>query len=207
MRKQRLCCWRKEPVNICVSFLLDQRVEELINAFKGMASFGQTPTTPHEIPQWLIKFIAAAYGCSAKCTDFTTARITLFNALIKKKADNDINRFLPPTAQALLPHLQRAALQTFISRQCYTPPPINVPDATNFGWQREGSICFQSPCPNATVLTLITSSQARQTRTIRHLQMMKRQVVRKVIQRHLLTSLRTVTVISKEDFVRFDDCS
>jgi hypothetical protein len=140
MRKQRFCCWRKEPVNIGVSFLLDQRVEELINALKGMASFGQTPTTPHEIPQWLIKFIAAAYGCSAKCTDFTTARITLFNALIKKKADTDINRFLPPTAQALLPHLQRAALQTFISRQCCTPPPINVPNATNFGWQREGSM-------------------------------------------------------------------
>ena len=34
--------------------------------------------------------------------------------------------------------MQRAALQTFISQQCCTSPPVHVPDAINFGWRRDG---------------------------------------------------------------------
>ena len=103
----------------------------------GMASFGQTSITPREIPQWLVEFIVAAYGCHSNFTDLTTARISLFKALTKRKVDADINRCFPPTAKVLIPHLQRAALQTFISRQCCTPPPVHVPDAISFGWRRD----------------------------------------------------------------------
>ena len=133
-----------------------------------------------------------------------------FNALIKKKADTDINRFLLQTAQALLPAFRicNGLLCRLSSHgSAVLLLQLMLPMQRTLGGNERVPCCFQSPCPNATVLTLITSSQARQTRTIRHLQMMKRHVVRKVIQRHLLTSLRTVTVISKEDFVRFDECT
>ena len=140
MRKQRLCCWQKEPVNIGVSFLLDQRVEKRYPGCCKICAFGTAAIrSSNELDQPLRYLMWCRWCLSKGCHSFQRVD-QFFNALIKKKADTDINRFLPPTAQALLPHLQRAALQTFISRQCCTPPPINVPDATNFGWQREGSM-------------------------------------------------------------------
>jgi hypothetical protein len=107
---------------------------------EGMASFGQIAEPPRQIPEWLMKFVIAAYGCAPNCADITTARIKLFTALTKKKLDTDINRFLPPTDNALLPHIQRAALQTYISRQCCSRSPVIIPDVTKFGWKREGKM-------------------------------------------------------------------
>ena len=110
-----------------------------------MASFGQTLMPPSELHNWLIKFVVNAYGCTSSCNDLTTARIALFKDLIKKKIDTDINRFLPPTDKALIPHVQRAALQTYISRNCCSPPPVLLPDATKFGWKRDESMNMLVP--------------------------------------------------------------
>ena len=107
---------------------------------QGLASFGQTLVPPKRIPDWLMKFVITAYGCTSNSPDLTSARIELFKSLTRRKLDTDINRFLPPTKEALLPHLQRAAYQTYISRQCCTCPPVLLPEATNFGWRVEGSM-------------------------------------------------------------------
>ena len=112
----------------------------------------------------LIKFIAAAYGCSAKCTDFTTARITLFNALIKKKADILTGSFRQQHKRCF--RICNGLLCRLSSHGSAVLLQLMFPMQRTLGGNERVPCCFQSPCPNATVLTLFTRSQARHTRTI-----------------------------------------
>ena len=84
---------------------------------RGMASLATDAIPITHISRWLVSFILRAYGCGvaeADEMDLTEGRVALFKTLIKCKKDADIDRLLPPTSRALLPHLQRARYQTLL---------------------------------------------------------------------------------------------
>ena len=84
--------------------------------------------------------MSIAHGCqSPNIPDLTKLRSTLFEKLSKSKTDADIDRCLPPSAKELLPHMQRAAYQTIISRKSCSAPPVILPDPTKLGWKKEES--------------------------------------------------------------------
>ena len=91
------------------------RIPDVIS---GLSTFGTTSTPPQRIPVWMVKFMSIAYGCqSSNIPDLTKLRLTLFEKLSKSKTYADIDRCLPASAKALLPHIQRAAYQTIIHFQ------------------------------------------------------------------------------------------
>ena len=106
----------------------------------GIVNFWNHFDSTAKNPLWMVKFMSIACECqSPNIPDLTKLRLTLFEKLSKSKTDADIDRCLPPSAKALLPHMQRAAYQTIISRKSCSAPPVMLPDPTKFGWKKEGS--------------------------------------------------------------------
>ena len=110
-----------------------------------MASFATDAVLITQIPRWLVSFILRTYGCAvaeADEMDLTEGRVALFKKQIKCKKDADIDRLLPSTSRALLPHLQRAQYQMLLCRQCCITSPLFLPDPCLLGWYRQdGCLC------------------------------------------------------------------
>ena len=105
----------------------------------GLSNFGSDANPPQSVPQWFAMFVAEAYCCKTKLNNTSLlhqARVSLFKTLSSRKRDEEIDKCRPPTEMSLVPHVQRSAYQTFISRQCCSSSPV-IPSPTAFGWVDE----------------------------------------------------------------------